>query len=67
MKINGNRIECIECNSTDLEVLEGKNAQSGEHVNDLWFKCRVCKKESPVFTEEVEIANNILIQQKRLK
>lgn len=67
MKMSRNKTECIRCNSTDLEVLEGKYAQSGEHVSDLWFGCRVCRKESPVFTNEAEAANNMLAQQKRLK
>lgn len=64
-----NKIECIKCNSIDLEVLEGKNVQSGERVrvNDLWVKCRICKQESPVFADEIEIAKNMLMQQKRLK
>lgn len=66
---NNNKIECIKCNSINLEVLEGKNVQSGEHVrvNDLWVRCRICKQESPVFTDEIEIAKNMLMQQKRLK
>lgn len=57
VNINNNQtLECIQCQSEDLEVLESHTSANGTKVNGLWVKCKACGKESPVLDSEVKAA-----------
>lgn len=64
---NKNNIECIECRSNNIELLEGKVSKAGVRVNDLWYKCKNCGKESPISNDEIELANKLLAEKKQIE